>query len=231
VKRFWKKAAVVGEQDGWGIALDGKPVRTPAGKPLVVPTQALAQEMAGEWNRPGETIDPREMPLTGLANAAIDVVAPDPESFAAHIAGYGESDLVCYRAEYPRKLADRQAKGWDPLLDWARRRFEVDFASSCGIVHVPQPEPTVQRLACAVSALDQYRLAGLSKLVTIGGSLVAGLAVLEGAADPDEAWRAVAIDESWQLDQWGSDEEALAALEARRRDFLEAARFLKLLLP
>ena len=229
MKRFWSEATIAAEGSGWGIALDGKPVRTPARNPLVVPTEALARAVADEWNSASKTVDPRAMPLTGLANAAIDRIAADPERFAEGLARYGESDLACYRAEGPRALVERQEQRWDALLAWARRRFDVDFNSTCGIVHVPQPPATTQRLAHAVAALDPFRLAGLSPLVTIGGSLVAGLAVLEGAMSPDDAWDAVSIDERWQLEQWGADSEAEAALEARRRDFFAAARFLELL--
>ena len=169
------------------------------------------------------------MPLTGLANAAIDRIAPDAAAFAAGLAKYAEGDLACYRAEGPRPLVERQEQAWDALLGWARRRYDVDFATTAGIVHVPQPRATVELLAHSVAALDPFRLAGLSPLVTIGGSLVAALAVLEGGLTPDQAWEAVSVDERWQLEQWGSDAEAELALENRRRDFMAAARFLELL--
>lgn len=229
MKRFWKAAAAVPEDGGWALQLDGKPLRTPAREPLLVPSEHLAQAVADEWNAAGEMVDPREMPLTGLANAAIDRIAPDPQAFAAELAKYGESDLACYRAEGPRRLVERQEKNWDQLLAWARRRFDVDFCTTSGIVYVPQPEPTLRQLGNAVAANDPYRLAGLAPLITIGGSLVAALAVLEGALTAEAAWDAVTIDEQWQREQWGSDEEAEAVLEARRRDFLAAARFLELL--
>lgn len=229
MKRFWKEAAVVAEKTGWSVALDGKPVRTPARKALLVPTEPLAKAIAEEWNKAGETMDARQMPLTGLANAAIDRVAPDSAAFAAGLARYGEGDLACYRAEGPSGLVDRQKASWDQLLAWARRRFDVDFMTTSGILHVPQPDATVRRLAHAVATLDPFRLAGLSPLVTLGGSLLAALAVLEGAMRAERAWGAVTIDERWQLEQWGSDAEAEAALEARRRDFMSAARFLELL--
>jgi chaperone required for assembly of F1-ATPase len=169
------------------------------------------------------------MPLTGLANAAQDRVAPDRLAFAQGLARYAEADLACYRADRPRPLIDRQEKSWDRLLAWARRRFDVDFTVTEGLMHVAQPDATVQRLSHAVSSLDAYRVAGLSPLVTIGGSLIAGLAVLEKAIPPEEAWDAVSLDERWQLEQWGADAEAEAALDNRRRDFLAAARFLELL--
>ena len=229
MKRFWKHVAVEREDGGWTIKLDDRPVKTPARAALLVPTQALGNAIAEEWRSVGETIDPRAMPLTGLANAAIDRVAPDRESFAHGLANYAEADLACYRAEGPRELAARQEKSWDELLGWARRRFDVDFATTSGLMHVAQPQATVERLAHAVAALDAFRLAGLSPLVTVGGSLIAALAVLEKAQTAEQAWDAVSIDERWQLEQWGSDAEAEQALENRRRDFFAAARFLELL--
>jgi chaperone required for assembly of F1-ATPase len=169
------------------------------------------------------------MPLTGLANAAIDRVAPERLAFAGGLARHAEADLACNRAEWPPELVRRQGDAWDSLLAWARRRYDVDFCTTSGLMHVPQPQATIERLAHAVSALDPFRLAGLSPLVTISGSLVAGLAVLEKAIAPDEAWGAVSIDDRWQLEQWGSDPDAEAALENRRSDFFAAARFLELL--
>jgi chaperone required for assembly of F1-ATPase len=169
------------------------------------------------------------MPLTGLANAAIDRVAPEPAAFAGGLVRYAEADLACYRSGWPPELVERQAACWDPLLAWARRRYDVDFATTSGLIHVPQPPATVDRLAHAVASLDLFRLAGLSPLVTIGGSLVAGLAVIEKAIAPEDAWQAVSIDDRWQLEQWGSDSEAEVALDNRKRDFLVAARFLELL--
>ena len=228
MKRFWKDAEVV-EDGGFGIALDGRRVKTPARADLVVPTIGLAEAIASEWRDAADEIDPRAMPLTGLANAAIDRVAPDADAFAAGMASYGETDLICYRADSPIALAERQEQAWGPLLAWARRRYDVDFEVTVGITHVQQPRATVERLAHAVAALDPFRLAGLSPLVTIGGSLVTALAVVEGAAAADEAWEAVSLDERWQLEQWGSDAEAEAALANRRRDFMAAAKFLKLL--
>ena len=229
MKRFWKEVSVKPEAGGWTIELDGRPVKTPARSALVVPTEMLGQAIADEWRSVGETIDPRTMPLTGLANAAIDRVAPDRQAFAQGLARFAEADLACYRAEGPRELVERQEQAWDKLLAWGRRRYDVDFATTCGVVHVAQPDATVERLTHGVAALDAFHLAGLSPLVTIGGSLVAALAVLEKAITPDEAWAAVSIDERWQLEQWGVDSEAEIALENRSRDFFAAARFLDLL--
>lgn len=229
MKRFWKTVETIGADDGWAIALDGKGVRTPARAPLAVPTEALARAIAEEWSAVGDEIDPRAMPLTGLANAAIDRVAPDPQLFAGGLANYAEADLACYRAEWPPELVERQARAWDGLLAWARRRYDVDFATTSGLLHVPQPPATIEHLSQAVAELDAFRLAGLSPLVTAGGSLIAALAVLEKAMRAEEAWAAVSIDDRWQLEKWGGDAEAEAALYARKQDFLAGARFLELL--
>jgi chaperone required for assembly of F1-ATPase len=210
VRRFWQSAEVVEASDGFGIALDAKSVKTPARAELVVPTRALAEAIAAEWNDCGETVEPRAMPLTGFANAAIDRVAQDKDRFADGIARYGESDLTCYRAEGPDALVERQAESWNALLAWARRRYDVDFACISGVMHVPQPEETVRKLSHAVAMLDAFRLAALSPLVTIGGSLVAGLAVLEEMMPAEDAWEAVSLDERWQLEQWGDDPELLS---------------------
>lgn len=229
MKRFWKSAAVVEADGGFAIKLDGRPVKTPARAALIVPTRALADAIAAEWNECGDQIDPRAMPLTGLANAAIDQVTANREAFASGLARYAENDLTCYRAEGPETLVKRQAESWDALLGWARRRYDVDFATCSGVMHVPQPEETVRKLSHAVAALDPFHLAGLSPLVTIGGSLVAALAVLEGMMPAAEAWEAVSLDDRWQMEQWGADAEAEAMHDARRRDFLAGARFLELL--
>jgi len=229
MKRFWKEAQPVADAGGWRIELDGRPLRTPARALLVLPTAELAEEVACEWRDSPEVVDPRTMPMTGLGNAALDRVAADGDGFAASLARYGESDLLTYRAESPAGLVERQAAAWDPLLQWARRRFDVDFVVTGGITFVPQPPNTVARLAHAVAALDAFRLAALSPMVTIGGSLVAALAVLEREVSPEQAWSGVSVDDAWQLEKWGSDAEAEAALENRRRDFLAAARFLTLL--
>ena len=229
MNRFWKEVGVEQEGEGWGVRLDGRPVKTPARAALRVPTSQLADDIAKEWRDVDDKIDPRAMPFTGLANAAIDRVASDRQAFASGLANYAEADLACYRAEGPHELVDRQEEQWDKLLAWARRRFDVDFVTTSGLMHVAQPAATVERLSHAVSALDPFRLAGLSPLVTVGGSLVAALAVLEKAITPEEAWEAVSVDDRWQLEQWGADSEAEAALENRRRAFLAAASFLGLL--
>ncbi len=229
MKRFYKQVSVAPEGPGFALRLDERGVKTPARAGLVVPSAALAEAIAAEWSAQGEEIDPRSMPLTGLANAAIDRVAPDPQAFAARLAEYAESDLLCYRAETPDKLVARQAERWDPILAWARRRFDIELAVICGIMHQPQSAAAIQQLARVVAARGPFELAGLSPLVTVSGSLVIALALAERAIGLEDAWNAASLDEQWQLEQWGDDSEASAALEARRKDFEAGARFLELL--
>jgi chaperone required for assembly of F1-ATPase len=230
VKRFYKEAAVAPAGSGFGLRLDGREVKTPARALLAVPSLGLAEAIADEWRSQGESIDPHAMPLTGLANAAIDRVAPDAAQFTAGLARYGENDLICYRADGPERLVLRQAGLWDPFVAWARTRYDIELKVRQGVMHQPQPEATVARLTKAVAARDPFELAGLSPLVTVGGSLVIGLALAERAFGLDQAWAAASLDDQWQLDQWGEDTEAVAALANRRRDFEAGARFLELLL-
>jgi chaperone required for assembly of F1-ATPase len=226
VRRFYK-AAAVGE--GNRILLDGRPVKTPSRRDLALPGALLAEAIADEWNAQGESIDPRAMPLTGLANAAVDRVAPDAPAFARGLAAFGESDLLYYRAEGPAPLVARQTLLWDPILAWAQQRYDAVFELTHGIIHMPQPSDSVARLAGAVAARDPFALAGLSPLVTISGSLLIALALAEGETGVDQAWAAAALDEQWQAENWGEDREAAAALANRRADFAAAARFLSLL--
>jgi chaperone required for assembly of F1-ATPase len=221
VKRFYKDVTIV---DG-AILLDGRPVRTPARAVLVVSRAPLAEGVAEEWRAQGDKIDPRSMPLTGLTNAAIDRVAPDPAFFVKTLAGYAETDLLCYRAAEPPDLVEHQAEAWDPLLAWATRRYDVHFTIAAGIVHVAQPPATIVRLGEALAALDPFALAAMSPLVTISGSLVASLALLENEISAEDAFAVTHLDELWQAEKWGEDYFATQARDARRADFLAAARF------
>ena len=223
MKRFWTDVAV--EADG-GIKLDARPVRTPGRTPLILATAALAEAVAAEWRAVEDEIDPRAMPLTGLANAAIDRIGPDPARFADDLARYAASDLLCYRAEVPAELVARQAIAWDPPLDWARTRYDVHFAITQGIMHVDQPAATVTRLSDAVRALGAFELAALSPVVTITGSLVLALALIEQAMPPDAIWATAHVDEDWQTERWGEDALAAQSLAAKRADYDGAVRFL-----
>ncbi|MFC0102973.1 ATP12 family chaperone protein [Sphingopyxis terrae] len=229
MKRFWKTAAIVPQDGGWGIALDGRPVRTPARAPLVVPSEELAEAIAAEWNAQGSDIDPAAMPMTGIANAAIDLATGDRAAFAETIAAYAQTDLLCYRDDRDAALQGEQAAAWNPLLAWAEARHGIEFALAQGVLPIDQPAATVAALREAVHALDPFRLAPLSPLVTIGGSLVAGLALVEDAFAADMLWEAVSLDELYQERRWGADSEAQKARARRAADWGNAARFLRLL--
>jgi chaperone required for assembly of F1-ATPase len=220
VKRFWKTVTV----ENGTILLDSRLVKTPGRMTLRLPTPQLTDAVADEWREVGDAIKPQDMPLTGLANAAVER-APAAETLAV----YGETDLLCYRAENPPELAAREAEVWDPLLDWARARFNIAFTVTTGIVHKAQPPETVRRLANAVAAYDDFHRTALSSLVTIGGSLVVALMLAEGAITPDAAFDACHLDELWQAELWGEDWMATDARALRRADFNNAARFLTLL--
>lgn len=225
MKRFWTDVTLDTEN---AVRLDGKPVRTPGRVLLALPTRALADAVADEWRAVEGEIDPRAMPLTGLANAAIDRVAPDRAGFAASLARYAESDLLCYRADAPDALVARQAAAWDALLDWARARYDVRFEIVTGVMHRPQPPATIVRLGEAVAARDAFALAALSPVVTITGSLVLALALAEHAAEPAAIWAAANVDEDWQIERWGEDALSAEARAARQFDYDAVVRFLTL---
>ncbi len=229
MKRFWKEVAVVAEDGGWGIALDGRPVRTPQRAPLAVASAALAEAIAAEWRDVGETIDPAAMPMTGLTNAAIDLATPDLAAFAAPIAAYAESDLFCYRDARDAALQAEQAAAWNPLLAWAEARYGIEFILTQGVLPIDQPEATIATLQDAIFAQDAWRITALTPLVTIGGSLIAGLALLENAIEADALWDVVSLDDLYQERRWGADSEAQKARAAHKRDWDNAARFLTLL--
>ena len=229
MKRFWKEVAVVAEDDGWSLALDGRPVRTPQRAPLAVASLALAEAIAAEWRDVGGTIDPAMMPMTGLTNAAIDLATPDLTAFAAPVAAYATSDLFCYRDARDAALQAEQAATWNPLLAWAEARYDIEFTLTQGVLPVDQPKATVATLRGAVLAQDAWRTTALTPLVTIGGSLVAGLALVERAFDAETLWEAVSLDDLYQERRWGADSEAQKARAAHKRDWDNAARFLTLL--
>lgn len=229
MKRFYKTVSTEPLDGGHAIRLDGRAVKTPARADLRLPTSALAHAVAAEWDAQGETIDPRAMPLTGLTNAAIDRVAPDPAAFAGTLAAYAETDLLCYRAESPAELVARQAVAWDPLIEWAQQRYAVEFEIVHGVMHCPQPEETVERLGAALRGYGPFQLAGLQPLITIAGSLLIALALAEGEIDGRTAFDTAHLDELWQAEQWGEDELATQARSVRSDDFRAAARFLALL--
>lgn len=228
MKRFYKQADVTGDGP-FGVALDGRPLRTPARAALAVPTRALAEAIAAEWNGQGAEILPRTMPLTGLSNAAIDRVTPDRTAFADGLSVFAENELLAYRAEHPPVLVAHQAAHWDPWLAWARARYDIDFAIVAGIIHLAQPPATLARLAAAYRGFGAFQLAALNPVVTISGSAVIGLAVAEGAMDAQAAWAIGHLDELWQAEQWGKDPLAEAGHAERQGDLAAAMRMLALL--
>ena len=228
MKRFYTNAAVTGTGP-WSIALDARPLRTPGRLPLDLPTRALADAIAAEWNAQGESIMPQSMPLTGLANAAIERIATDTTSFAAGLARFAETELLAYRADHPAPLVSPQQAGWDPLLGWARARYDVDFRLVTGVMHQPQPPETLARIGAAYAAFDSFRLAALNPIVTICGSAVIGLAVADGRIDAAQAWAIGHLDELWQAEQWGKDPLAEAGHAERQADLDAAVRLLRLL--
>lgn len=226
MKRFWKDVAIVPQDGGLGIALDGRPMRTPHRAPLAVASTVLAEAIAAEWQAQGDTIDPRAMPMTGLANAAIDLATPDPVVFAEPIAAYAATDLLCYRDDRDAALQGEQVAAWNPILAWAEAQFGVEFIITQGILPVDQPPATVAALRAATLEHDPWRMTALTPLVTIGGSLVAGLACIEQAFAPEGLWDAVSLDQLYQERRWGADAEAQAQRAAHKRDWDNAVRFL-----
>jgi chaperone required for assembly of F1-ATPase len=227
VKRFYTRADVTGDAAPFGIALDGRPLRTPARAMLAVPTRELAAAIAAEWNGQGDVILPRTMPLTGLCNAAIDRVAPDHQAFADGLAAFAANELLAYRAEHPAPLVAHQAAQWDPWLAWARARYDIDFAIVAGIIHRPQPPATLARVGAAYAAFDAFQLAALNPVVTISGSAIIGLAVADGAMDAPTAWAIGHLDELWQAEHWGKDPLAEAGHAERQADLGAAVALLR----
>ncbi len=230
MKRFYAAVAAAATPDGgWTIALDGRPVRTPARALLTLPSERMAAAVVREWAAQEEEIVPASMPLTGMANAAIDIVSADPAAFAAPLAAYVASDLLCYRAE-ETALAARQAAAWDPLLEWAHGRHGISLITGSGIMPIVQGAALPTTVASILCRCNPFALAALSPIFSIGGSAVVALALADDAITADAAWDAVTIDERWQAEHWGEDAEATARLAARQAEWADAAQMLALAL-
>ena len=224
-KRFWKTATAEGCDGGFTVRLDGRAVKTPAKSAFVLPTLAMAQAAAAEWDAQVKEVRPETMPVTRMANSAIDKVAVQFDEVAGLLAAYGESDLLCYRATGPAELIARQEAVWNPLLDWAAAVLGAPLVATAGVVHVAQPPGSIAALRARLFALTPFRLAAMHDLIAISGSLILGFAVAEHHLTAAEAFSISRIDEQWQAEKWGEDEEA-AALEAlKRAALIEAARF------
>jgi len=214
-KRFYKDVSVGESEDGYAIELDGKPVKTPARRTLVAPTRALAQLLSAEWQRQAEVIDPATMPVTRLVNTALDGVAADLQAVFEDILRFSSSDLLCYRADSPERLVERQAERWDPVIDWAAQDLGARFILAEGVMHQEQPREATAAFAVTLRKYDTaLELACLHTVTTLTGSAILALAFAEGRLPLAEVWSLAHIDEDWTIEHWGSDAEA----EQRRAD-------------
>lgn len=230
LKRFYKQAeAVAAEAGGFEVRLDGRAVRTPAKAPLILPGRALAQAIAAEWSAQEEKVEPASMPMMSLACTAIDGVALRRAEVVEEVLRYGETDLLCYRAEQPSELVQRQQRVWQPLLDWAARSLDAPLQVTSGVLAVPQPEDSLQALRRLVEAEGDLELTALAQAVSAAGSLIIGLALVRGQLDPEGAFEAAELDASFQIELWGEDPEATRRRAVCRSDLEAAHRFRELL--
>ncbi|WP_099866570.1 ATP12 family chaperone protein [Pararhizobium haloflavum] len=224
-KRFYKEAGVAAQEEGrYGVVLDGRPVRTPGRNLLAYPSEALAVRAAEEWASQGEAIDPATMPLTRLANTALDGVASDMQAVAEDVLRFAGTDLICYRAGDPERLVARQAETWDSVIDWAAGTLGARFLLAEGVMHVAQPREAIAAFSVHVAGFDDpLALAALHVATALTGSAILAMALAKGAHSPDEIWAMAHLDEMWNEELWGQDHEALKRRAARRRDFDAAA--------
>ena len=225
-RRFWKATTTEATAEGWRVLLDGKPVLTPARTPLVLPSAAVAAMAAREWDAQGERIDPASMPATRMANSAIDKVTPQHGAVTEIVAAYGGSDLLCYRASHPRELIERQ-QAWDAPLAWAETALGAKLATTTGIMPMAQDPAVLAHLTAQVAALSAFELAPFHDLVSLSGSLILGFAAAQGALSGEEAWRLSRIDEDYEAECWGQDDEAISFAAGRAADFHFALEFLR----
>jgi chaperone required for assembly of F1-ATPase len=229
MKRVYKQAAACAAEGAWGVALDGRPMRTPTKHELIVPSAALAEAIAAEWDAQQDEIRPATMPLTRLAATAIDRTRTQRELVVAEAANYAGTDLVCYRAEHPPALIARQHAEWQPLIDWAMQRYDAALAVTSGVVPQPQSPAALKAFAAAVAAQDDFRLTALHTMTTACGSLVIALALMERRLDAASAFAVSQLDETFQIEAWGEDAEATARRKSLAEDIEAAARFVQLL--
>lgn len=217
-KRFYKSVSVAAADEGFAIALDGRPVKTPARARLTVPTKALAAALAAEWDGQGETLDMASMTLTKLANVAIDRTPDNRAGMADELAKYAETDVVCYLAEGPAPLRDRQTAAWTPWREWAGKTLDVVLLPVEGLIAAPQPSASLDAVRAHALGLDPFRLTGLSWACGLFGSAVLALAVEQDALNASKALSISCVDEDWQVEQWGIDDEAAAARAVREAE-------------
>jgi chaperone required for assembly of F1-ATPase len=227
-KRFWTTATTEPCDGGYTVRLDNRAVKTPLKSALVVPTLAMAEAMAAEWRAQGTKVDPATMPVTRAANSAIDKVVPQFDAVVDMLAAYGETDLLCYRATGPQALQDRQAAVWDPVLDWAAKSLAAPLVVTKGVIPVDQPAGSLHHLRSRLVAMTAFELVAAHDLIAMSGSLVLALAVIDRMLSPTEAWTAARIDETWQAELWGTDDEAARTASLKMADFCQAERFFRL---
>lgn len=228
-KRFYKTAAVAASDAGYAVELDGRGIKTPKRAALVVPSEALATAVAAEWNALGDVIDPELLPLTKIANTAIDGIVGREGEVHDDIVRYIGNDLLFYRADIPKALVDRQAAAWDPVLAWFAETFDATFKSTAGIMPIEQNLITVAKAASALSNETAMSLAPLHVMTTLTGSALLTIAHLKGHLSVEQVWHATNIDEDWQIEQWGRDEEAEERRAKRYAELGAAADFLAML--
>jgi chaperone required for assembly of F1-ATPase len=227
-KRFYKDVAAAPAETGFVVHLDSKPVRTPGKALLTLPTERSAALVVAEFSAQDERIDPSTMPIYRLVNTAIDGVAADPAAVRGDIAKFASSDLLCYRADAPAGLVERQAKAWDPVLDWVYRALGARLMLAEGVVHVEQPRNAMDAVEAHLALRQEpLRLAAMHLMTTLTGSALLAMAVEAGEIDAEAAWAAAHVDEDWQAEQWGQDPEAMARRAYRKRDMMAAAQLLE----
>lgn len=228
-KRFYTAAAAAARDDGsFGVELDGRPIKTPASHALALPSQALADAIAAEWNAQTEEIVPATLVLMRLANSAIDGVAGRAGEVVQDILSYAASDLLCYRAESPAGLVAKQSLAWDPILAWVRAEYDAPFETGTGVRHLDQPAASIDAIRRVIAPMGPFHLAALHVMTTLTGSALIALAHAKGFLDADAAWKAAHVDETWQASQWGEDFEAAQRQKKRLSEFLNASRFFEL---
>jgi chaperone required for assembly of F1-ATPase len=225
MKRFYAKVEVAVADSGWRVLLDGRGIKTAAGKAQIVPTEALADALAAEWAGQGEELDPKAFRLRDLTDYALDIVANDRNAAIHSVLRFAETDTLCYRGDAGEALWERQHQVWEPLLKAAEVRWDIHFIRIEGVIHQPQPPATLERLATALAAHSDFTLAALNTLASINASLVIALAAIMPGADAKALWDAANLEEDWQAELWGWDSEAKALKALRFAEFTAAVHF------
>jgi chaperone required for assembly of F1-ATPase len=227
-KRFYASAGIAETDGGYAVTLDGKPIKTPSGRQVIVPVRSIAEAIAAEWNAQSEIIDPLTMPLTRFANSVVQGVVDKVNAVADDVAKYLGSDLLFYRAGHPETLVGREAERWDPILFWAADALGAHFILAEGVVHVRQPDAAIAA-ARATLPTDPWQIAALHVITSLTGSALLALALFHGVIDQDQAWAAAHVDEDWNAEKWGVDEEVASRRATRLVDYKAAARILNAL--